>query len=239
MFCLSEAWLEWCISWVVFVENENPARIWIFTGSQFHFLQETTQQTENLLTNQVSGRQDTCYGFSPGKMLPVSPQWGSDGTYSVAADSQFSVLEYFSIHHADRAYVQQKGPSWKLNCLYGYIPSILCSNARAQQVWPAFSRCTPTSSMSHTQSFCTLHISYSASFTNMHPTHSLPQLHTLVPSLLPPIHLQLPIRQWKLVLLVLVAMSTLILICMEAVDMYVAHPIADRESPTARNVCHE
>ena len=74
-------------------------------------MQETTQQKENLLTDQVSGRQDTCYGFSPGEMFPVSPQWDFDGTYNVAADFQYSVLEYFSIHHADRACVQQEGPT--------------------------------------------------------------------------------------------------------------------------------
>ena len=85
---------------------------------------------------------------------------------------------------------------------------------------------TPTSSMPHTPSFCTLHIPYSASSTKMHLTPSLPQLHMLTPSLLQSIHLQLPNRQWKLVL-VLVAMPTLILFCMEAADMYVAHPIAD------------
>ena len=66
------------------------------------------------------------------------------------------------------------------------------------------------------------------------------QLHTLTPSFLPLIHLQV-IRKCRPVrlVLVLVAMSTLILICMEATDMYVAHPITDQESPTTRNVCHK
>ena len=77
---------------------------------------------------------------------------------------------------------------------------------------------------------CTHHLS--AIYT--YPFHNYTHLR------LSPIHLQ-AIRQWQLVLLVLVlvAMSTLILICMEAADMYVTHPIADQESPTTRNVCHE
>lgn len=48
------------------------------------------------------GRQNTLYGFSPGEMFPVSPWRGSDGTCTVATDTQFtgvaakstSILEY-------------------------------------------------------------------------------------------------------------------------------------------------
>ena len=47
------------------------------------------------------------------------------------AQQSTSVLSELLRHSPCRVKPTQRDPTWELSCVYGYIPSILCSNARA------------------------------------------------------------------------------------------------------------